>query len=77
MHSAPKSRQQEMSEHVWATLTPTINFPYAPGELQMEPEMEGCLYPCGGAISAQVAVNSIPPEPQLSWLSGRYIIMPF
>jgi hypothetical protein len=24
--------------------------PYAPGELQMEPETEGCLYPCGGAI---------------------------
>jgi hypothetical protein len=23
---------------------------YAPGELHMEPETEGCLYPCGGAI---------------------------
>jgi hypothetical protein len=23
---------------------------YAPGELQMEPETKGCLYPCGGAI---------------------------
>jgi hypothetical protein len=37
--------------------------PSAPGELQMETETEGCLYPCGEAISARVAVNSIPPEP--------------
>jgi hypothetical protein len=50
-----------------------IILPYAPGES----ETEGCLYPCGGAISALVAVNSIPPEPQLSWLFGRYMIMPF
>jgi hypothetical protein len=54
-----------------------IILPYAPGELQMESETEGCLNPCGGHIGAQVAVNSIPPEPQLSWLSGRYMIMPF
>jgi hypothetical protein len=26
------------------------NLPYAPGELQMEPETEGCLNSCGGAI---------------------------
>jgi hypothetical protein len=26
------------------------DLPYAPGELQMESETEGCLHPCGGAI---------------------------
>jgi hypothetical protein len=26
------------------------NLPYVPGELHMESETEGCLYPCGGAI---------------------------
>jgi hypothetical protein len=43
------------------------NLRYAPGEHQMESETEGCLYPCGGAIIWA----------QLSWLSGRFMIMPF
>jgi hypothetical protein len=30
--------------------TSRYNLPYAPGELQMESETEGCLYPSGGAI---------------------------
>jgi hypothetical protein len=43
----------------------------------MESEAEDSLCPCGGAIWARVAVNSILPEPQSSWPAGRYIIMPF
>jgi hypothetical protein len=39
--------------------------------------VEFCPYPCGGAIWARVTVKSTTPEPQLSWLSGRYMIMPF
>jgi hypothetical protein len=43
----------------------------------MESETEGFLDPCGGGIRARVAGKSIPPDPQLSWLSGSFMIIPF
>jgi hypothetical protein len=55
------------------------SLPYVPGRVHMESVTEGCLYPkLGSCLSiARVTVKSIPPEPQLSWLSGKYMIVPF
>jgi hypothetical protein len=52
------------------------NLPYVPGELRMDPKTEVCLYPCGGAACAPMALVGIPPESQFSWHFGRYLIMP-
>jgi hypothetical protein len=51
--------------------------PYAPAGHHMAPETEGCLYAYGGGASAPMAMGGISPEPQFSWLSGRYLIMSF
>jgi hypothetical protein len=39
----------------------------------MTPQMGVCLYPCGGVTCASMAMGGIPPESQLSWLSGRLL----
>jgi hypothetical protein len=53
--------------------------PYAPQRSHiMAPETGVCLYPCGDATCAPMAiVDIIPPESQLNWLSGKHLIMPF
>jgi hypothetical protein len=48
-----------------------IILPYASAET------EGCLYSCVGGACDPMAMAGIPLEPQLSWLSGRYLIMSF
>jgi hypothetical protein len=50
---------------------------YAPQRSHMAPETEVCLYPCGDATCAPMAVGVIPPESQLNWLSGKHLIMSF
>jgi hypothetical protein len=47
-----KARTSEKAGRPWNIRKTIIYYilPYAPGELQMESEMVGCLYPCGGAI---------------------------
>jgi hypothetical protein len=54
-----------------------IIIPYAPQRSHMAPQMAVCLYPCGGATCAPMAMGGIPPESQVSWLSGRLLIMSF
>jgi hypothetical protein len=43
----------------------------------MAPETGVCLYPCGDATFAPMAIGDIPPESQLNWLSGKHLIMSF
>jgi hypothetical protein len=48
METAEKIAALHSWTQVWSRKI--IIIPYVPGELQMEPKTEGCLYPCGGAI---------------------------
>jgi hypothetical protein len=41
----------------------------------MAPQMGVCLHPCGLLICALMAMGGIPAESQLSWLSGRHLIL--
>jgi hypothetical protein len=41
----------------------------------MSPLMGVCLCPCGGGTCAPMAMGGTPPESQLSWRSGRYLIV--
>jgi hypothetical protein len=49
LHNTP-GYQSKMGTFMYNNNNNNNNLWYAPGELQMESETEGCLYPCGAAI---------------------------
>jgi hypothetical protein len=72
----PESSTANPGKHAFYVIIITF-LPYVPGEVRMDPKTEVCLYPFGVAAGGPIAMGGIPPESQFSWLSGRYLIVPF